>query len=75
MPELYNIDYAQADVAAKAVAENADLVHRHQGAHERERHRQARAGAAASAPSSACEIAGTGAKVMCHIGGRRDAAS
>ena len=51
VPELYNIDYAQTEAAAKAVAENADLVHRHQGAHERERHRQARPGAAASAPS------------------------
>src|SRR5712691_3065374 len=26
VPELYNIDYAQVDAAAKAVAENADLV-------------------------------------------------
>jgi dihydroorotase len=26
VPELYNIDFAQVDTAAKAVAENADLV-------------------------------------------------
>ena len=26
VPELYNIDYARVDEAAKAVAENADLV-------------------------------------------------
>src|SRR6185437_4258425 len=26
IPELYNIDYAQTEAAAKAVAENADLV-------------------------------------------------
>ena len=34
------------DDAARAIAENADIVHRHQGAHERERDRQARPGAA-----------------------------
>ena len=26
VPELYNIDFAQVDAAAKAVAENADIV-------------------------------------------------
>jgi dihydroorotase len=68
VPELFNIDFAQVDVAAKAVAENADIVigikvrmsenviARH-GLEPLKRAVQA------------CEKAGTGAKVMCHIGG------
>ena len=42
IPELYNIDYARVDDAARAVAENADLVLGDQGAHVGERHQQAR---------------------------------
>jgi dihydroorotase len=68
VPELYNIDYAQTDVAAKAVAENADLVlgikvrmsENVIARHGLEPLRRA---------IRACEIAGGGAKVMCHIGG------
>jgi dihydroorotase len=68
IPELYNIDFAQVDVAAKAVAENSDIVLgvkvrmsenviAKNGTEPLKRARQA------------CEIAGGGAKVMCHIGG------
>jgi dihydroorotase len=68
VPELYNIDYAQVDAAAKAVAENADLVigikvrmsENVIAKHGLEPLKRA---------IRACEMAGTGAKVMCHIGG------
>ena len=68
VPELYNIDYAQTEVAAKAVAENADLVlgvkvrmsENVVAKHGLEPLKRA---------VKACEIAGGGAKVMCHIGG------
>jgi dihydroorotase len=68
VPELYNIDYAQTDAAAKAVAENADLVlgvkvrmsENVVAKHGTEPLKRA---------IRACEIAGGGAKVMCHIGG------
>ena len=68
VPELYNIDYAQTEVAAKAVAENADLVlgvkvrmsENVVAKHGLEPLKRA---------VRACEIAGGGAKVMCHIGG------
>jgi len=66
--ELFNIDFAQTEVAAKALAENADfaigikvrmsqnVIARH-GIEPLKR------------AIRACEIAGTGGKVMCHIGG------
>ncbi len=68
VPELYNIDFARADDAARAVAENADMVlgikvrmsENVIARHGLEPLRRA---------ISACERAGTGAKVMCHIGG------
>jgi dihydroorotase len=68
VPELYDIDYAQTEVAAKAVAENADLVlgvkvrmsENVVAKHGLEPLKRA---------VRACEIAGGGAKVMCHIGG------
>jgi dihydroorotase len=68
VPELYNIDYAQVDAAAKAVAENADLVigikvrmsENVIAKHGLEPLKRA---------IKACEVAGTGGKVMCHIGG------
>ena len=66
--ELYNIDFAQTDAAAKAVAENADMVLGVKVRMSRERDRQERPGAAKRA-IQACEMAGTGGKVMCHIGG------
>ena len=66
--ELYNIDFAQVDACAKAVAENADLVigvkvrmsENVIAKHGTEPLKRA---------IMACEKAGTGAKVMCHIGG------
>src|SRR5262245_11746681 len=68
VPELYNIDFAQTDAAAKAVAENADMVlgikvrmsENVIAQHGLEPLRRA---------IRACEVAGGGAKVMCHIGG------
>jgi dihydroorotase len=68
VPELFNIDFAQPEVAARAVAENADLVvgvkvrmsENVIAQHGIEPLRRA---------IQACELAGTGAKVMCHIGG------
>ncbi len=67
VPELYNIDYARVDEAAKAVAENADMVlgikvrmsENVIAKHGLEPLKRA---------ISACEKAG-GGKVMCHIGG------
>src|SRR5262245_11774190 len=66
--ELYNIDFAQTDAAAKTVAENADIVlgikvrmsENVIAKHGLEPLRRAIA---------ACVAAGSGAKVMCHIGG------
>jgi dihydroorotase len=68
VPELFNINYADVGTAAKAVAENADMVlgikvrmsENVIDKHGLEPLRRAIA---------ACEMAGTGAKVMCHIGG------
>ena len=68
VPELYNIDFAQVDATAKAVAENSDIaigvkvrmsenVIAKNGIEPLKRAIQA------------CEMAGGGAKVMCHIGG------
>ena len=67
VPELYNIDYAQVDAAAKAVAENADIV---LGVKVRMSENViAKHGAEPLRRAIlACEKAG-GAKVMCHIGG------
>ena len=66
--ELYNIDFAQVDACAKTVAENADMalgvkVRMSENViakHGTEPLRRA---------ILACERAGTGAKIMCHIGG------
>jgi dihydroorotase len=68
VPELYNIDYAQVDACAQAVAQNADIaigvkvrmsenVIAQNGIEPLRRAIQA------------CEKAGTGGRVMCHIGG------
>jgi dihydroorotase len=66
--ELYNIDFAQVDVAAKAVAENADMV---LGVKVRMSENViAKNGLEPLKRAvAACAMAGTGAKVMCHIGG------
>ncbi len=68
VPELYNIDYAQVEACAKAVAENADFVLGVKvrmsdnviARHGIEPLRRAIA---------ACEASGINAKIMCHIGG------
>ena len=68
VPELYNIDYAQTEAAAKAVAENADIV---VGIKVRMSENViAKNGLEPLRRAiKACELAGTGGKVMCHIGG------
>jgi dihydroorotase len=68
VPELYNIDYAQTEAAAKAVAENADLV---LGVKVRMSENVVAKNGTEPLKRAirACEIAGGGAKVMCHIGG------
>jgi dihydroorotase len=71
VPELFNIDYAQAEVAARAVAENADMVlgvkvrmsENVIARHGLEPLRRA---------IKACEMSGVPAKIMCHIGGVAD---
>ena len=68
VPELFNIGYADAAVAAKAVAENADMVlgikvrmsENVIDKHGLEPLKRA---------IQACEASGTRGKVMCHIGG------
>ncbi len=68
VPELFNIDFAQPEMAAKAVGENADIVigvkvrmsQNVIAKHGLEPLRRA---------LRACELSGTPAKVMCHIGG------
>jgi len=68
VPELYNIDYAQTEAAAKAVAENADLVI---GIKVRMSENVIAKNGLEPLKRAiqACELAGTGGKVMCHIGG------
>jgi dihydroorotase len=68
IPELYNIDYAQTEAAAKAVAENADLV---LGVKVRMSENVIAKNGVEPLKRAirACEMAGGGAKIMCHIGG------
>jgi dihydroorotase len=68
LPELYNLDFAQVDACAKAVAENADIAI---GVKVRMSENViARNGAEPLRRAiKACEIAGTGGRVMAHIGG------
>jgi dihydroorotase len=68
VPELLNIDYAQPAMAARAVAENADLV---LGVKVRMSENViARHGLEPLKRAvAACEQSGVPAKVMCHIGG------
>ena len=66
--ELFNIDFAQTDAAAKVLAENADIaigikVRMSQNVIARHGLEPLKRAIRAS------EIAGGGAKVMCHIGG------
>jgi dihydroorotase len=68
LPELYNLDYAQVDACAKTVAENADIAI---GVKVRMSENViARNGAEPLRRAiQACEMAGTGGRVMAHIGG------
>ena len=71
--ELYNIDFAQVDAAAKTLAENSDMAI---GIKVRmSQNVIARNGIEPLKRSiRACEIAGTNGRVMCHIGGVETAA-
>ena len=71
VPELFNIDYAQVDAAARAVAENADMVI---GVKVRMSENViARHGLEPLKRSIlACERSGVPAKLMVHIGGVAD---
>ena len=71
VPELLNIDYAQVEVAARAVAENADMV---LGIKVRMSENViARHGLEPLKRAiKACEMSGVPAKIMCHIGGVAD---
>jgi dihydroorotase len=68
LPELYNLDFAQVEACAKAVAENADIA---VGVKVRMSENViARNGAEPLKRAiQACEMAGTGGRVMAHIGG------
>ena len=67
-PELYHLGFAQAESAGKTVAENADIV-----LGIKVRMSENVINQAGLEPLKrairACEIAGGGAKIMCHIGG------
>ncbi len=71
VPELYNIDYAQVESTARALAENADIV---LGVKVRMSENViARHGTEPLKRAIlACERSGQPAKVMCHIGGVAD---
>ena len=68
VPELFNIEYAQVDACARAVAENADFV---LGVKVRMSENViAKNGLEPLKRAvAACEKSGVPAKVMCHIGG------
>ncbi|BAT58329.1 dihydroorotase [Variibacter gotjawalensis] len=68
VPELYNIDFAQVDAAAKAIAENADIV---LGTKVRMSENVVAKNGLEPLKRAilACERSGTNGKVMCHIGG------
>ena len=68
VPELFNMDYAQPEAAARTVAENADMV---LGVKVRMSENViARNGLEPLKRAiRACELSGLPAKVMCHIGG------
>ncbi len=68
VPELYNIDFAQVDATAKAVAENADIAI---GVKVRMSENVIAKNGTEPLKRAimACEKAGSWAKIMCHIGG------
>jgi dihydroorotase len=66
--EMFNIDYADVELAAKTVAENQDVV---LGVKVRESENVVGSNGLEPLRRAilAAEMAGTGARVMCHIGG------
>ena len=68
VPELYNIDFAQVDACAKALAENADLA---LGVKVRMSENVIAKNGTEPLKRAilAAERSGTGGKIMCHIGG------
>lgn len=68
VPELFNINYAQPEMAARVVAENADMV---LGVKVRmSENVVARHGLEPLKRAiKACEMSGVPARIMCHIGG------
>src|SRR5689334_5992682 len=73
VPELYNIDYAQVDACAEAVAQNADIAI---GVKVRMSENVIAQNGIEPLRRAilACERAGTSGRVMCHIGGVQTAA-
>ncbi len=73
VPELYNIDFAQVDACAEAVAQNADIVI---GVKVRMSENVIAQNGIEPLRRAiqACEKAGTGGRVMAHIGGVQTAA-
>ena len=73
VPELYSIDYAQPEAAARVLAENSDVV---LGVKVRmSENVVARHGTEPLKRAiKACELSGVPARVMCHIGGVADRA-
>ena len=67
-PELYHLGFAQADTCGRTIAENADIAI---GAKVRMSENVINQAGMEPLKRAirACEIAGGGAKVMCHIGG------
>ena len=74
VPELFNIDYAQPEAAARAVAENADMVLGVKVRMSENVDRPPRHWSRCKRAIRACELSGVPAKVMCHIGGVADRA-
>src|SRR5262249_22671692 len=73
VPELYNIDFAQVDACAEALAQNADIAI---GVKVRMSENVIAQNGIEPLPRAiqACEKAGPGGRVMCHIGGVQTAA-
>ena len=68
VPELYNIDFAMVDLAAKVIAENSDMV---LGAKVRMSENVIAKNGLEPLKRAiqACERSGKNGKIMCHIGG------
>ena len=72
VPELFNITYAQTDVAAKALAENADIalgVKVRMSENVIDKHGLEPLKRAIAATDMAMKASGHSSRVMCHIGG------